>query len=169
MLPRPFPKPSIPALRAPAPLTPHRPRSQLGPRCPQLLSRREFDIAAQTPVRPAISPRNRAVGRATPSAKRRRGLVHALASCASHQAIHSASPSTVTWCSCVPSRWLLELHHGHLRSDSGAWRADCALAKIARRNGALAARNPAMSSPKRTASARLRSPYSFATASCARK
>ena len=29
--------------------------------------------------------------------------VHALASCASHHAIHSARPSTVTWCSWVPS------------------------------------------------------------------
>jgi hypothetical protein len=41
-------------------------------------------------------------------------LVHALASCASHHAIHSTRPSTVTWCSCGASRWLLELHHGHL-------------------------------------------------------
>jgi hypothetical protein len=32
-------------------------------------------------------------------------FAHALASRASHQAIHSARPSTITWCSCVPSRW----------------------------------------------------------------
>src|SRR3989441_11514393 len=31
--------------------------------------------------------------------------VHALASCASRQAIHSSRPSTVTWWSWVPSRW----------------------------------------------------------------
>ena len=31
-------------------------------------------------------------------------LVHALVSCASHQAIHSSRPSTVTWWSWVPSR-----------------------------------------------------------------
>jgi hypothetical protein len=31
--------------------------------------------------------------------------VHALACCASHHAIHSARPSTITWCSCNASRW----------------------------------------------------------------
>jgi hypothetical protein len=44
--------------------------------------------------------------------------VHALASCASHHAIHSARPSTVTWCSYDASRWLLEPHHGRLNRDS---------------------------------------------------
>jgi hypothetical protein len=34
-----------------------------------------------------------------------------MTSCASHQPIHSARPSTVTWCSWVPSRWIGDVRY----------------------------------------------------------
>jgi hypothetical protein len=82
----------------------------------------EANTGGSDPVEPAISAD-------TSSARHRRrpeadpvGCVpaHALASCASHQAIHSARPSTVRWSSWVPSRWLLELHHDESRSTRSA-------------------------------------------------